>query len=179
MSSDHNGSSFIMSSKKIKNYRKGAIGAMMDEYERAAFELKTVVESAGKNEYERIADAETEDESCRSIQTIMSHVVGAGYAYANYIRGYFSMESEPLENKQTAYENIGSEIEKMLDYTARTLEGRWEMTDEEITNAVIKTRWGVTYDIEQLLEHAIVHILRHRRQIEKFLLKFQNSEVKL
>ena len=25
------------------------------------------------------------------------------------------------------------------------------------------------YDAEQLLEHAIVHILRHRRQIEKFM----------
>jgi hypothetical protein len=26
-------------------------------------------------------------------------------------------------------------------------------------------------NLEQLLEHAIVHLLRHRRQIEKFLLQ--------
>ncbi len=26
-------------------------------------------------------------------------------------------------------------------------------------------------NLEQLLEHAIVHILRHRRQIEKFMLQ--------
>ena len=30
--------------------------------------------------------------------------------------------------------------------------------------------WGQYYDIEQLFEHAIVHILRHRRQIERFLI---------
>jgi hypothetical protein len=36
-----------------------------------------------------------------------------------------------------------------------------------------KTRWGVDYNIDQLFEHAIVHVLRHRRQIEKFLLKFR------
>ena len=34
-----------------------------------------------------------------------------------------------------------------------------------------KVRWGQTYDVEQLYEHAIVHILRHRRQIERFKLK--------
>jgi len=32
-------------------------------------------------------------------------------------------------------------------------------------------RWGPQYDLEQLLEHAVVHILRHRRQIEKFAAK--------
>jgi hypothetical protein len=43
------------------------------------------------------------------------------------------------------------------------------MTDEEISATVINSGWGVTYDAEQLLEHAIVHVLRHRRQIEKFI----------
>jgi len=45
------------------------------------------------------------------------------------------------------------------------------MTDEEIESIIIPSRWGVTYNLEQLLEHAIVHILRHRRQIEKFMLQ--------
>jgi uncharacterized damage-inducible protein DinB len=59
----------------------------------------------------------------------------------------------------------------MLAYTIQTLEGKWEMKDEEIEGMAIKTRWSVTYNLEQLLEHAIVHILRHRRQVERFLLK--------
>jgi uncharacterized damage-inducible protein DinB len=57
----------------------------------------------------------------------------------------------------------------MLEYTAQTVEGRWEMTDEEIEKAAVDRGWGVIYNLEQLLEHAIVHILRHRRQIEKFI----------
>ena len=32
----------------------------------------------------------------------------------------------------------------------------------------VQVRWGQKYDVEQLFEHAIVHILRHRRQIELF-----------
>jgi hypothetical protein len=43
------------------------------------------------------------------------------------------------------------------------------MSDEEIMGTVINSTWGTRYDVEQLLEHAVVHILRHRRQIEKFI----------
>ena len=28
--------------------------------------------------------------------------------------------------------------------------------------------WSGRYDVEQLMQHAIVHVLRHRRQIERF-----------
>ncbi|WP_294276359.1 hypothetical protein [uncultured Chryseobacterium sp.] len=37
----------------------------------------------------------------------------------------------------------------------------------------INTLWGQQYDVEQMLEHAIVHILRHRRQIENALVKME------
>jgi len=39
----------------------------------------------------------------------------------------------------------------------------------------ICVRWGQLFDVEQLMEHAIVHILRHRRQIEKFLIALQKN----
>ena len=156
-----------------KTFRKGAVGAMMDEYERAAFELREMVQNISEEDFARIADAETEDEDCRSVQTIMSHVVRAGYGYANYIREQFSMKAEPFEPRQIAYREIGDEIDKMLDYTTQTLDGKWEMSDDEICQIKINSRWGEAYNLEQMLEHAIVHVLRHRRQIEKFLLKFQ------
>ena len=41
--------------------------------------------------------------------------------------------------------------------------------EENDPSKKIKVRWGQLYDPEQLMEHAIVHILRHRRQIENFL----------
>ena len=39
----------------------------------------------------------------------------------------------------------------------------------EIEKIKMPTPWGTTYTLEQMLEHAIVHILRHRRQIERLL----------
>lgn len=163
--------------KALKDYRKGAIGALMDEYERAALELKSIVENIGEENYEQILDAETTDDDCRSIQTIMNHVIHAGYGYANGMRRKFSIPHEPLgdERRQISKSEIGEEIDKVLAYTVETLEGHWEMSYEEMEKVVIMRKENFSENIEQLLEHAVLHILRHRRQIEKFLLKFEEQ----
>lgn len=166
-----------MLKKNIDDYRAGAVGSLMDEYERAAFELKSVLQNVGEEDYTRVADAKTEDDDCRSIQTITSHVIFAGYGYANYIRESLAISYLSAERRQIAHTEVVEEIDKMLAYTIETFDGKWEMTDEEMDNVIINSRWGVVYNIEQLLEHAIVHILRHRRQIEKFLLKFETESL--
>jgi uncharacterized damage-inducible protein DinB len=155
-----------------KNFRKGAIGASMDEYERAVLEYKSLIDSFSEEDFAQIIDHETENEDCRSVQTITSHVIAAGNSYANYIREQFSMNSIAVEKTLLSCAEASDKLIKMLDYTIETLDGKWEMTGEEIKKIVIHTRWGVIYDIDQLLEHAIVHVLKHRRQTEKFLLQY-------
>jgi uncharacterized damage-inducible protein DinB len=160
--------------KKLEDYRKGAIGALMDEYERAAIELKSIVENINKDDYTRIVDTETKDEDCRSIQTMMNHVVHAGYGYANAVRRKFSIPHVPVgqERKQIPPSEIGGEIDQVLAYTIETLDGKWEMSYAEMEETIIMRKENFSENIEQLLEHAVLHILRHRRQIDKFLLKF-------
>ena len=152
-----------------RTFRSGNIGALMDEYERAASVLKHLVEAIPEDKFTEILDAGTTDEDCRSVQTIMAHVVGAGYSYAYYLRELFSIDrARPAPRLFSNRESLAA-LDAMLEYTAQTLEGRWIMSDEEISGSVIHSRWGVTYDIEQLLEHAVVHVLRHRRQIERLI----------
>jgi uncharacterized damage-inducible protein DinB len=165
-----------MSIKKGKSFRKGAIGALMDEYERAASELKMLIEEIPPADFVRVIDNHTSDEDCRSIQTIMSHVIRAGYGYADYMRHLFSISSARPSNQVFKQSESLQELQSMLDYTSDTLDGKWEMTDEVIVRTTIHSLWGVTYDLEQLLEHAIVHILRHRRQIEKLLQQAQTED---
>ncbi len=143
----------------------------MDEYERAASELRGLVEQIPEDEFVRMVDPQTSDENCRSVQTIMSHVVSSGYGYADAIRELFSLSSIRRPKQLFSRQEALVQLESMLEYTAQTLAGKWEMTDEKIESSIIPSRWCVTYNLEQMLEHAIVHILRHRRQIEKFALR--------
>ncbi|MEO8116112.1 MAG: DinB family protein [Bacteroidota bacterium] len=156
-----------------KKYRKGFVGAMMDEYERASMELLDVVKNISQDVFIKIMDTETTDQNCISIQAVMNHVVKAGYGYANYIRKMFA---EKFVERKDDYElhtpqKACDEMEKMLSYTEQTLAGKWYNVFEDLEINSIKTTWNQEYDFELLFEHAIVHILRHRRQIEKFMEK--------
>ena len=152
-----------------KTYRQGAAGAMMDEYERAAAELVAILNGITDEEFERIRDTNTEDEDCRSIQTIMRHVIRAGYGYAGYMRTFWGREPAVRWDETVSRSQIQGEMRKMLDYMIETLDSKWGITDKEMTDMKMVVRWGPTFDFEQLFEHAIVHVLRHRRQIDRFL----------
>ena len=151
------------------NYRKGGIGAVMDEYEKAAAELENLIKNISESDFIKIVDTETNDEDCRSVQTIVSHVTNSGYGYANYIRDWFSIPKNSPDRKLLSKNEFFIRFKDMLAYTSETLEGKWEYSDDDIQKVKMIVRWGPHYDLEQLLEHAVVHILRHRRQIEKFV----------
>lgn len=157
----------------VKTYREGPVGALLDEYERAADEHKNVLSDIDSHHFLAIVDHETSDPDCVSVERILNHVVNAGYGYANLIRKQFGdaftekIQAKPMQSPQDACQ----ELDQMLHYTAETLENKMQITLEEILNNLITVSWGQQYDFEQLLEHAIVHVLRHRRQIEKFKLR--------
>ncbi|MEW6195334.1 MAG: DinB family protein [Bacteroidota bacterium] len=152
-----------------KTFRTGAIGALMDEYERAALDLKNVIEKLPQDKFVKIYDHNTLDEHCRSIITIMKHVVAAGYRYGNQIRIFLGLVPIIPEYKIETPRDAIRALDKVLTFTANTIEGHWNMDENQIVATRQETKWGL-YDIEMMFEHAIVHLLRHRRQIEKFLI---------
>ena len=148
-------------------YRPGPVGALLDEYERAAAELRQLLERIPKDEYEKLADPDTADEDCRTLQTICRHVIGAGYGYCDYLRKEFGVPSTRRPFEQIPHGELLSAYDAMMAYTTETLEPKLKMTEKEMAGVRFVTRWGSPYEMEQILEHAIVHILRHRRQIER------------
>lgn len=162
--------------KEAKYRDNGAIGALLDEYERSIQELISVIRDIPSHELAVIVDHNTKDEDCRSIQTILTHVVRAGYAYAHYIRTHQGEDKKRLipSHLTTSSQYIEALKEMFLD-TESVFEMYPTITLEEFNqDKKMHVRWGQYYDVEQLMEHAIVHILRHRRQIERFLLKITN-----
>ena len=156
----------------MKIYRdNGAIGALLDEYERAVNELQNTIAGLTEKELTTIMDLKTKDPDCRSIQTILTHVIRAGYYYTTEIRIH---QGERIDiHSDKVFDNIEQykiELNAMFRYSEQLFEDypNIPLEEKEIKKKVL-TRWGQHYNVEQLFEHAIVHILRHRRQIERFL----------
>lgn len=156
-----------------KTYRQGgAIGALLDEYERAIADLLQVIETIPDEALAVIVDPNTHDEDCRSVQRVLSHVVHAGYGYANSILNLKDRDAvRPAKTFHHTTKDYVNDLNGVFSFTEKVLIQFKEDELEQHDNALkIKAGWGQIYDIEQMMEHAIVHILRHRRQIEKFKL---------
>ena len=160
----------------MKKYRKnGAAGALLDEYEKALTELIDLLDGVEDHELSIIVDDVTKDLDCKSIQTVLTHVISAGYNYIVEIRRSLG-EEIPFRDKQKhdTVRDYQSELKQMFSYNEKLFEDYPDLVLEETDPTKKMTvRWGQQYDVEQLLEHAIVHILRHRRQLEKFLMKIR------
>jgi len=64
------------------------------------------------------------------------------------------------------------ELQKMFEYNVALFEDYSTIQlDEKDPNLKIFARWGQRYDVNQMYAHAIVHVLKHRRQIERFIEK--------
>ena len=162
-----------------KNIRQGAIGALLGEYEKAIKELQHVIKNISASELVTVVDNITADANCKSIQTILTHVVSSGYSYSIYIGDLKNAGTKRREKiLHFTVEDYIKDLDEVFNFTCDTFN---DITDVEIEQPddakKIKTLWGQSYDIEQMMEHAIVHILRHRRQIEKFISLLRNTSL--
>jgi uncharacterized damage-inducible protein DinB len=150
--------------------RTGAIGALLDEYERAITDLKAVIITIPDQALTTIADPHTKDENCISVQTVLSHVADAGYSYATYIHNSKGHNKEwPDDVVHSTIAGYITELDHVFKFTEEVLKEFKDEDLEQLDNALkMHVGWGQWYDIEQLMEHAIVHVLRHRRQLEQF-----------
>lgn len=152
-----------------KIYRQGATGALLDEYEKAVEELITVISAIPDAALVTIADPVTLNPECRSIQTVLAHVANSMYSYAGYIHRFKGHSYvKPDKSFHPTASNYIADLRDAFRFTTDVFK---DIKDDELEQSdpakKIFTNWEQWYDIEQLMEHAIVHILRHRRQIEK------------
>jgi hypothetical protein len=150
--------------------RPGAFGALMDEYARAAEEFCRVVESLDPAVF--AAERASKDPSTVSPRAIALHVHGAARRYADYVRKARGLpHDERFEPDPSAMHGPGALrglLAGALRYTEGAVEGLHDADEATVAALRFPVRWGPIYDPEMILEHAIVHLLRHRRQLERW-----------
>lgn len=156
---------------EMENHKKqNAVAALLAEYKKALLGLQDAINNLNADELTKIADALTDNPDCKSIQTVLTHVVSSGYSYCFYILNLkdpnVKRPGKILRSSVAAYIK---DLDDVLAFTHKIFADIEDNELDEFDNTKkIKTSWGQVYDMEQLMEHAIVHVLRHRRQVEKF-----------
>jgi len=148
----------------------GAFGALMDEYARAAADFCAVVERIAPADF--AAERTAKDPDARSPRAVCLHAYGAARRYADYIRRVRGLPHDdrffPEPSAVEGPAAVRGRIADALRYTEGALDGLYEADEETAAALKFQVRWGPTYDPEMIIEHAIVHLLRHRRQLERW-----------
>lgn len=151
----------------------GSIKALLDEYKRSINDLIDTIAPLSEEQLCAIVDNNFEDVDCRSIQTVLTHLLFSGFIYTCEIEK--SVNINKIYPPKVLFENsrqYAEQLYKMFDYCENFFKQNPGLIIEQTDNSKkIVTAWGQTYDVEQIMEHAIVHVLRHRRQIDSFIKK--------
>lgn len=112
---------------------------------------------------------ETDDPSYVSLETLLRHVLGAARSYMVWMCNKLALP-DPAINPPPPLEVIEDEAAGYLDH----LIGRWqlplaEVEEEQFARPEYISNWGALYCVEAMLEHAVMHPILHRVQLEELL----------
>src|SRR5688572_20492033 len=109
------------------------------------------------------------DADYQSRDHLIGHVCRAARSYLTWIGEQLGRpvtdvdaETDPLKIAPRAKEFM----KEVLAAWRRHLPA---VENQELEPATYKSRWGVQFSIEAMLEHAVVHPMRHRFQLEQLL----------
>jgi hypothetical protein len=111
----------------------------------------------------------TSDPSYESLQTLGRHVLGAARNYVMWICEMLKLP-DPGISLPPDLANIRNEADA---YVEHLLEG-WrealvDVSDDQLETPEYPSRWKTRYSIDAMLEHAVMHPIRHSFQLEELM----------
>lgn len=153
------------------NRKSGVIEALLDEYRVVLADLKRHLRGVSPRDLARIADPDTSNPDCVSIQSVLTHVVYCGYNYLMMMDRHRGGATRPRP-KRVVHADVAEYLVALDRLMAETETFFADVSPGEMARHApekkLRTGWGQICDYEQLMEHAIVHVSRHRRQIQRF-----------
>ena len=151
---------------ELEDYTHRGTRALILLHERALHDFSSTwreVDAAG------IEPLASDDPAYASRATLLRHVLGAAAGYMIWICETLELP-DPGIRAIPAPAAIASEAD---DYVRHLLE-RWRsplsgLTEQDCDQAEARSRWGVTYCVDAMLEHAVMHPIRHEFQLRAWL----------
>lgn len=148
----------------MKHLKKTSIAeSLLNEYEISIELLKDTIGKVRNEQLNEVIFTESDDKEFESIQSILSHVVFWGYYYIRMIEIDKGL-SDSKWNKRVSFETIPEYVKEIDNMYKVSYDFLIKLTDKEMLEGNPKF-----CDIEGLIEHAIVHVYRHKSQIERFV----------
>lgn len=131
--------------------------------------LQTCVEAWRRAKASDLVLPETDDPSYVSLETLVEHVLSSARHYMRWMCRKLELP-DPEVRSTPGLDTIEAEAERYLDH----LIDRWRLPlsaveEERFNKPEYPSAWGTKYCVDAMLEHALVHPILHRVQLEELL----------
>ena len=109
------------------------------------------------------------DESYENREKLFGHVLMAMRGYLIRVGEWVGRPVTDVDASQDPHAIVARAPEFADEVLAAYRRHLAQVTTEELEKQVHRTRWGDLMSVEMLLEHAVVHPMRHRIQLERIL----------
>jgi hypothetical protein len=109
------------------------------------------------------------DETYENRDRLFGHVLMAMRGYLTRIGEWVGRPVTDVDASQDPYAIVARAPEFADEVLAAYRRHLAQVTTEELEKQAHRTRWGDLMSVEMLLEHAVVHPMRHRIQLERIL----------
>ena len=108
---------------------------------------------------------ETKDPDYESLEHLLRHVLGSARGYMKWMCGCLELGDPGIE-EPPGVDRIAGKAGSYLGHILQRWRGPLARVEEErFVRPEYKSRWGVLYCIDAMLEHAVMHPIRHSFQL--------------
>ena len=150
----------------MKTYKYKGAEAMVELH---ANEMRAFLEVWQKAHAANFSVPASEDPDYQSLEHILCHVLGASKGYIIWICEQLELEASTIGARPTP-QSVVTEAEAYLSQVLQAWDGPLvDLTEKQAHAKEYPSKWKTKYCIDAMLEHAVMHPLRHRFQIENWL----------
>lgn len=151
---------------QLPEYRYGGARAMVLLHEH---HLRRVLETWSRAKASGLDLPETSDPDYASLDVLLRHVCRAARGYMVWICEVLGLP-DPKIRKVPEAEELFGEVQRYLEHLLE----RWrvpltDVDEERFYRPEFPSRWKTKYCVDAMLEHAVMHPIRHEFQLNALL----------
>jgi uncharacterized damage-inducible protein DinB len=155
-----------MDNYTLQKYKYNGARALVLLHEK---HLKILLQTWREAKRANIKLPETEDQDYQSLETLLFHIFRAARGYMTWMCEKLDLP-EPGINHPPDMQVIEQEADTYLDHLLE----KWrtplvDVEPEKFETKTFPSRWGTEYCIDAMLEHAVMHPIRHEFQLRNLI----------
>jgi hypothetical protein len=118
----------------------------------------------------------TSDSNYQSLETLLVHVLRASRNYMVWICEKLNLPDPEIEMVPEPNAVEADAGRYLIHLLLRWSEPLTDVSEQHMSRPSYKSRWGMDYSIDSMLEHAVLHPIRHTFQLEELIMQQQQDQ---